>query len=65
MKHSMSIYCHKKPYSNGVVNIRNVAIRERILRFLLGAPQKLTIIVPGNSVEAVAIQEVLEGGTAT
>ena len=65
MTHSLKICVSKKPMNGGLINVRNVTLREKVLRWLLGAPQKLTIIVPGNSVEAVAIHEVLEGGTAT
>ena len=38
--------------------VRCVSVRERILRFLLGGKEKLTIIVPGDSVEELAIHEV-------
>ena len=41
--------------------MRNITVRERILRMLLGDPQKLTIIIPGNTVETVAVREE-EGG---
>ena len=40
--------------------VRCVSVRERILRFLLGGTEKLTIIVPGDSVEELAIHEVKE-----
>lgn len=62
MKQHMIISFRKQPRPGGIVNLRNVTVRERILRLLLGAPQKLTIVVPGNSVECVAINEVAEGG---
>ena len=64
MKHNLSISISKKPRPGGVVNIRNVCIRERFLRLLLGAPQRLTIIVPGGSVETVVISELEDGGSA-
>ncbi len=62
MKQRLTIRFSRKPKSGGAVNVRNITVRERILRRLLGVPQKLTIIVPGNSVEAIAINEVAEGG---
>ncbi|WP_443872516.1 hypothetical protein [Megasphaera sp.] len=43
-----------------VAAVRCVSVRERILRFLLGGKEKLTIIVPGDSVEELAIHEVKE-----
>ena len=33
-------------------------LREKLLRFLLGSPVKLTVLVPGDSVDAVEISEV-------
>lgn len=62
MRHNLSISFSKKPRDGGVVSVRNLTIRERLLRFLLGEPRKLTIIVPGDSVDTVAVSEVAEGG---
>lgn len=62
MKQHLTVSFSKKPKPGGIVNVRNVTVRERILRLLLGDPQKLTIIVPGNTVETVAIRETEEGG---
>ena len=62
MKHNLKISVSKKPKSEGVVSCRNVTMRERLLRFLLGDKQKITILVPGDSVEELAIYEAKEGG---
>ena len=64
MTHSLKISVSKKPMNGGLINVRNVMLREKVLRWLLGAPQKLTIIVPGNSIESVSIAEIVQGGTA-
>ena len=64
MTHSLKISVSKKPMNGGLINVRNVTLREKVLRWLLGAPQKLTIIVPGNSIESVNIAEIVQGGTA-
>ena len=64
MTHSLKICVSKKPMNGGLINVRNVTLREKVLRWLLGAPQKLTIIVPGNSIESVNIAEIIQGGTA-
>lgn len=64
MKHTLQISVSKKPVSGGIVACRNVSVRERFLRFLLGDKQRLTIIVPGDSVQELAINEVGEGGLA-
>ena len=62
MKQHLTVSFSRKPKQGGIVNVRNVTVRERILRLLLGDTQKLTIIVPGNTVETVAIRETEEGG---
>ena len=62
MTHKLKISISKKPLSGGLLNVRNITVREKVLRWLLGAPQKLTIIVPGSSVESVDISEVVPGG---
>lgn len=58
MKHRLKISVSKKPVNKGVVAWRKVSVRERFLRFLLGDKTKLTVIVPGDSVEELSIQEV-------
>ena len=62
MKHNLKISVSKHPQSGGSVSYHNVTIRERFLRFLLGDKQKLTILVPGDSVQELAICEIKEGG---
>lgn len=62
MKHNLKISVSKEPKKNGVVSCRNITVRERLLRFLLGDKQKLTIIVPGDTVSELAITEIKEGG---
>ena len=62
MKHNLKIRVSKHSQSGGIVSCRNVTIRERFLRFLLGDKQRLTILVPGDSVQELAICEIKEGG---
>ena len=62
MKHNLRISVSKKPVSGGIVSCRRISVRERLLCFLLGDKQRLTIIVPGDSVRELAISEVMEGG---
>lgn len=52
----------KVPQTRGVVTCRNLNIRERILRLLFGRKQKVTILIPGDSVDEVSICESAEGG---
>ena len=58
MRHKLKITLSKEKGNGGVVACRHVTVREKLLRFLLGSPVKLTVLVPGNSVEEVAITEV-------
>lgn len=62
MKHTLQISVSKEPRNAGIAAVRQVSVREKLLRFLFGNKTKLTIIVPGDSVEELAIREVPEGG---
>lgn len=58
MRHIMKITVGKGKCANGVLACRCLTVREKLLRLLLGSPVKLTVLVPGDSVEAVEISEV-------
>ena len=62
MKHTMTVNISKHAEDNGIVRCSQIRIRERILRLLFGKTEHLTILVPGDSVESLAIKEVPEGG---
>ena len=61
MKHTLTISVSKDPKA-GVFACKTLTMRERVLRKLLGNPCKMTILVPGDSVEEVAIREIPAGG---
>lgn len=61
MKHNLKISVSKVPQMGGVITCRNVTIRERFLRLLFGRKQKVTILIPGDSIDEVSICE-SEGG---
>lgn len=63
MKHALKISVSKEP-KDGIVAVRNVRVRERLLRALLGCQKKVMVLVPGDSVEEIAISTVKEGGTS-
>ena len=63
MKHALQISVSKKPVNSGIAAVRQVSVRERMLRFLFGDKAKLTVIVPGDAVEELAITDIAEGGT--
>ena len=62
MKHNLKISVSKVPQTGGVVTCRRVNVRERFLRFLFGNKQKLTILIPGDSIDEVSICESMRGG---
>ena len=62
MKHNLKISVSKRPQTSGVITCRNISIRERFLRFMFGSKQRVTILIPGDSVEEVAICETMKGG---
>ena len=64
MRHNVKISVSKEPQSGGIVQCRNVSLREKLLTRLLGRREKVMILVPGSSVESVCITEVPEGGAA-
>ncbi len=64
MKHNLSISVSKKPKTGGIVACRTVTMREKIMRLFFGLPHKITILVPGDTVDTVSISEIKEGGTS-
>jgi len=62
MRHNLKVSIRKNPASEGVVQCKRVCIREKILQLLFGDVRNMTIIIPGNTVDAMYISEVPEGG---
>lgn len=60
MKHALTISVARKPKDDGIAAVRSLTVRERMLRFLLGDKRHVTVIVPGDSVEELAIREMKE-----
>lgn len=60
MKHNLKVSIARGPDSGGIVRCRTVSLRERVLRRLFGDMRRVTIIVLGDSVEALSVQEVPE-----
>lgn len=65
MKHNLKISVSKETQSGGIVQCRNISIREKLMTRLLGRKQKVMILIPGNSVSTVSISEDQEGGAVT
>ena len=62
MKHNLRISIRKEPSGNGIAYCRKVTLLERVLSVLFGEKRRVTVIVPGDSIECVSIQELPEGG---
>ena len=62
MRQQLTISVSKKLQTGGIVTCRNVSIRERLLRFLLGSKRKVTVLIPGDSVKEISICESGKGG---
>lgn len=60
MANNVSIKVTKHPHQEGVVSMRNITIRERLLRLLLGKPHHLMVIAPGKDVQQLQINGVKE-----
>lgn len=60
MKHNLKICLAREPVSGGIVRCKTISLRERMLRRLFGDMRRVTIIVPGDSVQALSVQEVPE-----
>lgn len=63
MKHKLKISVSKQPQTGGIVTCRNLTVRERLMRFLLGDKRRVTVLIPGDSVGEIAICEIKEGGS--
>ena len=61
MKHAISISVSKHPADTWIASVRQLSIRELMLSLLLGKKARVTVIVPGDSVEELAIKKLKEG----
>ena len=64
MRHALRIVVSKDSEGEGVVACRHLTMREKLLRFLIGSPVKLTVLVPGDNVDEVEISKARTGGDA-
>ena len=62
MKHNLKISVSKEPEQAESLLVVMSPLGERILRFLLGDKRRVTILIPGDSVEELSICETTKGG---
>lgn len=63
MKQKLKVSVSKNPQTSGVVTCRSRSIREKFLALLFGDKKRITILIPGDNVEELAICESENGGT--
>ena len=57
MGKSLKVKVSKDQMEGGIVRLRRVGVREKLMRFLLGPIHNLTILVPGDGVDKISIYE--------
>lgn len=57
MGKSLKVKVSNDQMEDGIVRLRRVGVREKIMKFLLGPVQNLTILVPGDGVDKISIYE--------
>lgn len=62
MKQNLHISVSKKPKNNNVVSCKSITLRERFMKLLFGSKQRITILVPDDQIEELAITKVEERG---
>ena len=62
MNHKLKISVSKEPPKDGIVSCKKLSIKKKLFKKLFGETQKVTIIIPGDSVHDVTIREVEKGG---
>ena len=61
MQHRLKISLDKNAKGPGSVRCRKLPLWDRVLRRLLGESNGVMVIVPGNTVRTLTIQEMAEG----
>jgi uncharacterized protein (DUF1810 family) len=62
MHHALNIGVAKEGVTrDGVVRMRRLRVREKLMRFLFGQERTITFVIPGPTVETVTIKELKEG----
>lgn len=62
MKQKLMVSVSRQPQATGFVTCRSRGIREKLLSFLFGEKKRVTVLIPGDRVQELAICEVGEGG---
>lgn len=60
MNHKLKISVSQEPPKDGIVSCKKLSLKKKLFKKLFGDTQKVTIIIPGDSVQDVTIREVKE-----
>ena len=58
MNHKLKISVSKESPKDGIVSYKKLSLKKKLFKKLFGDTQKVTIIIPGDSVHDVTIREV-------
>ena len=61
MRHNIEVSV-SKPGEGSVVRCKRVGLRDRLMKLLFGEMRRMWVIIPDNTVDALRISEVPEGG---
>lgn len=64
MRQKLKVSVSKQPQMTGVITCRSRTIRERFLSLLFGDKKRVTILIPGDNVDELAICEMEKGEEA-
>lgn len=53
----LKVSVSKEPKTGGIAAVREVSVRERLLRLLLGEMRRVIVLIPGDKVDEIAISE--------
>lgn len=56
MKPKLTVSISKKPKTDGIMSVKQISVREKILRFFFGKKVDMVIFVPGEQIDEVVIQ---------
>lgn len=56
MKPKLTLSISKKPKTDGIMSVKQISVREKILRFFFGKKVDMVIFVPGEHIDEVIIQ---------
>lgn len=60
MTHNLKISVSNSPLDGGIVSLKVIPIKNPLLRKLIGNVDRMTVIIPGDTVQNITISEIKE-----